>query len=206
MPSEFHNIETRSLGQVRIVLFQRWLQPALAAACWSTAASLHGCSCVAAPAHLAHQAPRAAAECSLLHTALLCQGATRCCICASCVTYVQCPALDSHPGCLAVQAITTCVNFIFSFVIGQVYLTMLCHMEFGTYIFFAFWVAVMTVYVMFFLPETKGVPIEEMGFVWRWGLHSAASAWGAVEASPAANLAAYCRNMLCSRCPFGFSA
>ena len=66
------------------------------------------------------------------------------------------------------QAITTSVNFIFSFVIGQVYLTMLCHLEFGTYIFFAFWVAVMTLYAVFFLPETKGVPVEEMGFVWRW--------------------------------------
>eukprot|EP00891_Asterochloris_glomerata_P006021 jgi/Astpho2/6021/Aster-03978 len=65
------------------------------------------------------------------------------------------------------QAITTCVNFIFSFVIGQVYLTMLCKLEFGTYIFFAFWVLVMTLYAMFFLPETKGVPIEEMGFAWR---------------------------------------
>ena len=40
-------------------------------------------------------------------------------------------------------------------------------MEWGTYIFFAFWVFVMTCYVLFFLPETKGVPIEEMGILWR---------------------------------------
>ena len=86
----------------------------------------------------------------------------------SCFIYLNMARLASPSCCLAVQAITTCVNFIFSFVIGQVYLTMLCHMEFGTYIFFAFWVAVMTGYAMFFLPETKGVPIEEMGFVWRW--------------------------------------
>ncbi|KAL3148694.1 species-specific tRNA processing [Trebouxia sp. C0009 RCD-2024] len=65
------------------------------------------------------------------------------------------------------QSITVCVNFLFSFVIGQTYLTMLCRMEFGTYIFFAFWVFVMTCYVLFFLPETKGVPIEEMGILWR---------------------------------------
>ena len=47
VPSEFHNIETRSLGQVRDVA-ERWLQPVLAAACWSC-----GCltTCVAAPAH-----------------------------------------------------------------------------------------------------------------------------------------------------------
>ena len=42
-----------------------------------------------------------------------------------------------------------------------------CSLEFGTYIFFAFWVFVMTMYVIFFLPETKGVPIEEMGILWR---------------------------------------
>ena len=46
-------------------------------------------------------------------------------------------------------------------------------MEYGIYIFFAFWVSVMTMYVIFFLPETKGVPIEEMGILWRkhwfWG-------------------------------------
>ncbi|DBA92501.1 hypothetical protein WJX77_004796 [Trebouxia sp. C0004] len=65
------------------------------------------------------------------------------------------------------QAITVCVNFLFSFVIGQAYLTMLCHLEFGTYIFFAFWVLCMTVYALGFLPETKGVPIEEMGILWR---------------------------------------
>ena len=46
-------------------------------------------------------------------------------------------------------------------------------MEYGTYIFFAFWVFLMTLYVIFFLPETQGVPIEEMGILWRkhwfWG-------------------------------------
>ena len=99
--------------------------------------------------------------------------------CLSCMVVYELPAqLGSraavagqhyHPfPPLSLQAITTCVNFIFSFVIGQVYLTMLCKLEFGTYIFFAFWVLVMTIYAMFFLPETKGVPIEEMGFAWRW--------------------------------------
>ncbi|KAK9833198.1 hypothetical protein WJX74_009836 [Apatococcus lobatus] len=65
------------------------------------------------------------------------------------------------------MSIATCSNFLFSFIIGQWYLTMLCSMEYGTYIFFAFWVVMMTLYVIFFLPETKGVPVEEMGFIWR---------------------------------------
>ena len=48
-----------------------------------------------------------------------------------------------------------------------------CRMEWGTYLFFAFWAAVMTLYVIFFLPETKGVPLEEMQVLWArhwfWG-------------------------------------
>ena len=46
-------------------------------------------------------------------------------------------------------------------------------MEWGTYLFFAFWAALMTLYVIFFLPETKGVPLEEMQVLWArhwfWG-------------------------------------
>ncbi|KAK9914843.1 hypothetical protein WJX75_001199 [Coccomyxa subellipsoidea] len=65
------------------------------------------------------------------------------------------------------QAISVSVNFLFSFVIGQSFLSMLCHMRFGVYFFFAFWVCVMTAYSMLFLPETKGVPIEDMQLMWR---------------------------------------
>ena len=71
------------------------------------------------------------------------------------------------------QGVTVCVNFLASFLVGQVYLTMLCHLEWGTYIFFAFWALLMTLYVIFFLPETKGVPLEEMQVLWSqhwfWG-------------------------------------
>ena len=48
-----------------------------------------------------------------------------------------------------------------------------CRMEWGTYLFFAFWAGLMTLYVIFFLPETKGVPLEEMQVLWArhwfWG-------------------------------------
>ena len=43
----------------------------------------------------------------------------------------------------------------------------LCSLEYGTYVFFAFWVFLMTVYALAFLPETKGVPIEQMDILWR---------------------------------------
>ncbi|CAI0415422.1 unnamed protein product [Linum tenue] len=71
------------------------------------------------------------------------------------------------------QAINVAVNMAFTFIIGQFFLTMLCHMKFGLFLFFACWVVVMTLFIYFFLPETKNVPIEEMNNVWRkhwfWG-------------------------------------
>ncbi|MED6131456.1 species-specific tRNA processing [Stylosanthes scabra] len=65
------------------------------------------------------------------------------------------------------QSVTVSVNMLFTFFVAQVFLTMLCHMKFGLFIFFAFFVVVMTLFVFFMVPETKGIPIEEMGKVWR---------------------------------------
>ncbi|CAA7017205.1 unnamed protein product [Microthlaspi erraticum] len=60
------------------------------------------------------------------------------------------------------QSVTVCVNLLFTFIIAQAFLSMLCHFKFGIFIFFSSWVLVMSVFVMFLLPETKNVPIEEM--------------------------------------------
>ncbi|EFJ37604.1 hypothetical protein SELMODRAFT_451177 [Selaginella moellendorffii] len=65
------------------------------------------------------------------------------------------------------QGINVAVNFLFTFVIAQAFLAMLCHMTYGIFLFFAAWVLVMSLFVYFFLPETKSVPIEEMTSVWR---------------------------------------
>lgn len=67
----------------------------------------------------------------------------------------------------AAQSINVSVNMIFTFLIAQVFLTMLCHLKFGLFLFFAFFVLVMSVFVYFFIPETKGIPIEEMSQVWK---------------------------------------
>ncbi|XP_022867067.1 sugar carrier protein A-like isoform X1 [Olea europaea var. sylvestris] len=64
------------------------------------------------------------------------------------------------------QSITVAVNLFFTFVIGQSFLTLLCAFKFGIFLFFAGWITIMTIFVYLFLPETKGVPIEEMIFLW----------------------------------------
>ncbi|CAA3022296.1 sugar carrier C-like [Olea europaea subsp. europaea] len=65
------------------------------------------------------------------------------------------------------QSVNVAVNMFFTFLIAQVFLSMLCTMKFGLFIFFAFFVAPMTVFCHFFMPETKNTPIEEMTQVWR---------------------------------------
>lgn len=71
------------------------------------------------------------------------------------------------------QSINVSVNMLFTFVIGQFFLSMLCTMKFGLFFFFGGWVFIMTTFIFFFLPETKNVPIEEMNRVWKahwfWG-------------------------------------
>ncbi|CAN1280284.1 Sugar transport protein 13 [Linum perenne] len=71
------------------------------------------------------------------------------------------------------QSVTVCVNLLFTFVIAQAFLSMLCHFKFGIFLFFSGWVAVMSVFVFFLVPETKNIPIEEMtekvwGRHWFW--------------------------------------
>ncbi|KAJ6943390.1 hypothetical protein NC652_008995 [Populus alba x Populus x berolinensis] len=68
----------------------------------------------------------------------------------------------------AAQSITVSVNMIFTFVIAQIFTAlMLCHLKFGLFICFAVCVIVMSIVIYKLLPETKGVPIEEMTTVWR---------------------------------------
>lgn len=65
------------------------------------------------------------------------------------------------------QSITVAVNLFFTFVVAQAFLALLCAFKFGIFLFFAGWITIMTIFVFLFLPETKGIPIEEMSFMWR---------------------------------------
>lgn len=71
------------------------------------------------------------------------------------------------------MGIATLTNFLFTFLIGQIFLTMLCNLKFGTFFLFAGFVFIMTLFVLLCVPETKNVPIEELNEVimqkhWLW--------------------------------------
>ncbi|KAK6132217.1 hypothetical protein DH2020_034037 [Rehmannia glutinosa] len=65
------------------------------------------------------------------------------------------------------QSISVAVNFLFTFLVGQTFLSMLCRFKSGIFFFFGGWAAVMTGFVYLLLPETKNIPIEQMERIWR---------------------------------------
>ncbi|KAI9092035.1 hypothetical protein K1719_027970 [Acacia pycnantha] len=66
----------------------------------------------------------------------------------------------------AAQSITVGVNMISTFIIAQLFTLMLCHLKFGLFIFFGCFVVIMTAFVYKLVPETKGIPIEDMSRIW----------------------------------------
>jgi hypothetical protein len=65
------------------------------------------------------------------------------------------------------QSITVAVNMCFTAFIGQIFLTLLCHLRFGLFFFFGAWLLLMTLFIAVLLPETKSVPLEEVAHVFR---------------------------------------
>ncbi|CAH2056731.1 unnamed protein product [Thlaspi arvense] len=53
-------------------------------------------------------------------------------------------------------------NMLFTFLIAQAFLSMLCHMRASIFFFFSAWILIMGIFVYFLLPETKGVPIDSI--------------------------------------------
>jgi hypothetical protein len=67
--------------------------------------------------------------------------------------------METRPAGMSAAVLT---NFLFSFVIGQAFLSMLCSMQWGVFLFFAGFVVIATLFIYFLLPEVKGVPVERV--------------------------------------------
>ncbi|CAN6269966.1 unnamed protein product [Urochloa humidicola] len=64
------------------------------------------------------------------------------------------------------QAMSISITLCISFVELQVFIALLCAMKYAVFLFYAAWLLAMTVFIVVFLPETKGVPLEAMQSVW----------------------------------------
>lgn len=77
------------------------------------------------------------------------------------------------------MSIATTVNFLFTSIIGQAFLTMLCNMKYGIFLFFGAFCVIAIIYTMLFVPETQGIQLEQiMDAVhnhWFWGSYTPAS-------------------------------
>lgn len=58
------------------------------------------------------------------------------------------------------------IYYVVTFVLSQTFLSMLCALEWGIFVFYGGWIIAMSAFVVLLLPETRGVPIEEMYVVW----------------------------------------
>ncbi|PON44330.1 Sugar/inositol transporter [Trema orientale] len=75
------------------------------------------------------------------------------------------PWLDNTKS--AGQSITVAANLLSTLVVAESFLPLLCAFRLELFLFYASWITATTIFVYLFLPETKGVPIEEMTSVWR---------------------------------------
>uniref|UniRef100_A0A0E0MGU7 Major facilitator superfamily (MFS) profile domain-containing protein n=1 Tax=Oryza punctata TaxID=4537 RepID=A0A0E0MGU7_ORYPU len=64
------------------------------------------------------------------------------------------------------QSVAVASCFALTVFVAQCFLAALCRMKAWIFFFFAGWIAAMTAFVYVFLPETKGMPIEQVGSVW----------------------------------------
>jgi hypothetical protein len=84
------------------------------------------------------------------------------------------------------QSINVSVNMIFTFLIAELFLKGLCYLKFGLFIFFSFFVFVMSIFIYKLFPETKGIPIEEMYEIWKthpiWKKYVTENGEGGVDA------------------------
>ena len=63
-------------------------------------------------------------------------------------------------------AVSTALNLALTFAIAQAFLTMLCHLKWGVFVFFGGCIVFMSAFVYLLVPETKGIMLEDMAALW----------------------------------------
>lgn len=90
--------------------------------------------------------------------------------------------LETRPSGMSV---CISVNLFTTFILSQFFLSMLCAMKWGLFLFFGGWLVIMTLFVIFLLPETGNIPIEKVPI-----LFAKHTAWRKIMGEKAAQEAA----------------
>ena len=65
----------------------------------------------------------------------------------------------------ALLSITVGINWLFSFTVSKITPTMLTNITYGTFLLFGFWCLIMAIWAYFCLPETSGVGLEDVKYL-----------------------------------------
>ncbi|KAH7280927.1 hypothetical protein KP509_36G020900 [Ceratopteris richardii] len=65
------------------------------------------------------------------------------------------------------QGIAVSVNLFFTFLMAQAFLSLLCGMKYAVFLLFAGIILIMSAFIYFFVPETKGIRIDDAAQLWR---------------------------------------
>lgn len=65
------------------------------------------------------------------------------------------------------QSIVVCTNLLFAFLMAQSFLSLLCALKYGIFIVFGVLYIVMSAFVYYLVPETKGIPMDATIHLWR---------------------------------------
>ncbi|PKU66034.1 hexose carrier protein HEX6 [Dendrobium catenatum] len=65
------------------------------------------------------------------------------------------------------RSIGVALGLLFTAAMSQMMLFLLCYLKWGIFFFFGGWMFLITMFVFFFLPETKGLKLEEMDQLWK---------------------------------------
>ncbi|KAL3694765.1 hypothetical protein R1sor_008416 [Riccia sorocarpa] len=76
------------------------------------------------------------------------------------------PEIFSLESRSAGMGVAVSFNYIITFTLTQVFLTMFCHLRWGTFYFFAGALVFMVLFTTFLIPETRRIPLEEVKHIW----------------------------------------
>ncbi|TQN66058.1 Quinate permease [Colletotrichum shisoi] len=95
------------------------------------------------------------------------------------ITWLYCSEVFSLDIRMLCVAITTADQWLWSFIVSRTTPYMITSLGYGTYMFFGSLMILMGIWAFFFVPETKGLTLEDMDLLFMRSMHS--TVWAALR-------------------------